>query len=108
VPGFYDSIVLSDLGACEGGRFSEPYPGSALSVCLTGIGSMKFGHTLKSEEAACLAGHTIEFADHFVDYKGLKKLLKRQSKPVCLVLSGIVRALYLIDLPVVRTHQCAW
>jgi hypothetical protein len=40
---------------------------------------MKFGHTIKSEEAACLAGHNIEFADHFVDYKGLKKLLKKRG-----------------------------
>ena len=30
---------------------------------------MKFGQRIKSEEAACLAGHRIELADHFLDYK---------------------------------------
>jgi hypothetical protein len=29
----------------------------------------KFGQRIKSEEAACLAGHRIELADHFLDYR---------------------------------------
>lgn len=37
---------------------------------------MKFGHTLKQEEANCLCAH-IEFTDFYLDYKGLKKILRK-------------------------------
>lgn len=36
---------------------------------------MKFGHRIKTEEAVCLL-HRIELADHFFDYKLLKKKIK--------------------------------
>lgn len=81
-----------ELGS-HGGKIQMPIlfiaePGTEKVCCAvppqgraaTERGTMKFGQTIRQEEASCLHGPLIELSDHFLCYKELKKIVGEVEK----------------------------